>query len=168
MLRTPAGSRPHGWAKRPVLSSVTTRKPHEASCRGHFVGARHTVCSERLPRAFLMAGRSVCCEALRTRLLNMSDSRTSFNNHFIKAAIAKSMANKAVPPTGMARSFLLSWSGAVGTRRSSPKGAGQVGRTGRTRRWERGLDQRRGPLFRKAMIAMVVGALWGNHEAMWQ
>ena len=50
----------------------------------------------------------------------------------------------------------------------SPKNAGVVGRTGGTRRWGRGLDQRRGSNFRKAMlVVVVVGASWGNHEAMW-
>ena len=41
-------------------------------------------------------------------------------------------------------------------------------RTGQTRCWGYGLDQRRGPLFRKTTMVMMVGDSWGNHEAMWR
>ena len=40
--------------------------------------------------------------------------------------------------------------------RFSPKGAGEAGCTGQTRRWGRGLDQQREPLTRKAMVVMSV------------
>ena len=64
----------------------------------------------------------------------------SFIKKFIKPAFSRGMANKAMPSTGIVRSSLLLWSGAVRTRRSSPNDAREVGRTRRTRRWERGLD----------------------------
>ena len=75
---------------------------------------------------------------------------------------------EVMPSTEIVRSFLLLWPGAVGARRPSPKSAGDLGRTGRTRRWGRGLDQRRELISRNAVMVMVVGALWGNHEATWQ
>ena len=87
------------------------------------------------------------------------------------------MANKAMHSTGreLAAYCFSGQTPRGSTRRSSPKGSGEVGRTGRTRRWGRGLDQLREPLpegddggggeglMRQSRGNMAIGRAPGRH-----